>query len=202
MSVDTREKFVELSSSVGTNRIHKKWTCAVVTLAPHPRAGVHGLTEHEVKDYMAQVRRLFDEGDAIPISDTGLISTQENVIRRPMLNHIAAFSNAVARVYLLVQKTSTDKGWGYFSIVQDLTTDPPVDYFADLNDKEIKFQGATCYKCHSSRNSSAIWPGRRHPCERPAAAAAIYADIIANKFRLAAVISDQRLRRTMESRSR
>jgi hypothetical protein len=106
-----------------------------------------------------QVRRLFDEGAAIPISDTGLVSTQEDVIRRPMLNHISAFSNSVARVYLLVQKTSTDKGWGYFSIVQDLTTEPPLDYFADLNGKEVKFEGATCYKCHSS-GPLAIHPAR------------------------------------------
>ncbi len=159
LSKFTTEEFVALSSTVGTNRIHKHWTSAVVTLPPHARPGVHGLTEEEVKDYMIQVRRLFDEGSAIPISDTGLISTQEDVIRRPMLNHIAAFSNSVARVYLLVQKTSTDKGWGYFSIVQDLTVDPPLDYFADLNGKGVKFEGATCYKCHSS-GPLAIHPAR------------------------------------------
>ena len=172
LSKFTTEQFVALSSSVGTNRIHKKWTCAVVTLPPHPRAGVHGLTEQEVKDYMAQVRRLFDQGAAIPISDAGLISTQENVIRRPMLNHVSAFSNAVARVYLLVQKTSTDEGWGYFSIVQDLTVEPPLDYFADLNGKEIKFEGATCYKCHSS-GPLAIHPTRADLVSDPPLAAAI-----------------------------
>ena len=41
-----------------------------------------------------------------------------------MLNHIAGFSNSVARVYLLVQKTSKDDAWSYFSIVQDLTVTP------------------------------------------------------------------------------
>jgi hypothetical protein len=172
LSKFTTEKFVALSSTVGTNRIHKKWTWPVVTLPPHPRAGVHGLTEQEVKDYMAQVRRLFDKGAANPVSDTGLISTQENVIRRPMLNHISAFSNSVARVYLLVQKTSTDEGWGYFSIVEDLTTDPPVDYFADLNGKEIKFEGANCYKCHSS-GPLAIHPARADLVNDPPLAAAI-----------------------------
>ncbi len=172
LSKFTTAEFVELSSTVGTNRIHKHWTSAVVTLPPHPRAGVHGLTEPEVKDYMAQARRLFDEGAANPISDAGLISTQENVIRRPMLNHISAFSNSVARVYLLVQKTSTDQGWGYFSIVQDLTTDPPEDYFADLNGKGIKFEGATCYKCHSS-GPLAIHPTRADLVNDPPLAAAI-----------------------------
>jgi hypothetical protein len=176
LSKFTTEKFVELSSSVGTNRIHKKWTSPVVTLPPHPRNGVHGLTEQEVKCYMAQVRRLFDEGKANPVSDAGLISTQENVIRRPMLNHVSAFSNSVARVYLLVQKTSTDEDWGYFSIVQDLTTDPPVDYFADLNGKEIKFEGANCYKCHSS-GPLAIHPARGDLVSDPPLAAAISAHI-------------------------
>jgi len=159
LSYFSTEDFVRLSSSVGTNRIHKKWTNAVVTLPPHARADVLGLTEQEVKDYMEQVRSLFKEGKAIPISDAGLISTQEDVIRKPMLNHISAFSNSVARVYLLVQKTATDKDWGYFSIVQDFTTEPPTDYFADLNGKGVKFEGTNCYKCHSS-GPLAIHPAR------------------------------------------
>jgi len=172
LSKFTTEKFNALSSTVGTNRIHKVWTNPVVTLPAHPRANVHGLTETEVKDYMQMVRRLFQEGAAIPISDTGLISTQEDVIRRPMLNHISAFSNAVARVYLLVQKTSTDDGWGYFSIVQDMTMDPPLDYFADLNGKAVKFEGKSCYKCHSS-GPLAIHPARGDLVNDPLLAAAI-----------------------------
>jgi hypothetical protein len=129
LSTFSTEEFVRLSSTVGTNRIRKQWTSPVVTLPPHPRTNVHGLALDEVKTYMTQVRQLFNEGKANPMSDVGLVSTQEDVIRKPMLNHIAAFSNAVARVYLLVQKTSTDKDWAYFSIVQDLTVDPPLDYF-------------------------------------------------------------------------
>ncbi len=172
LSKFSTEEFTKLSSSVGTNRIHKKWTSAVVTLPPHPRSPVNGLTDAEIRDYMNQVRRMFDEGKAVPISDTGLISTQENVIRRPMLNHIAAFSNSVARVYLLVQKTSTDDGWGYFSIVEDLTVDPPQDYFADLNGKEPHFVGHDCYKCHSS-GPLAIHPARADLCSDPQLAAAI-----------------------------
>jgi len=108
---------------------------------------------------MAQTRELFREGKANPLSDVGLVSTQEDVIRRPMPNHITAFSNEVARAFLLVQKTSTDNGWGYYAIVQDLTVDPPLDYFADLNGKEIKFEGHDCYKCHSS-GPLAIHPAR------------------------------------------
>jgi hypothetical protein len=153
------DEFIRLSSSVGTNRIRKEWTKAVVDLPQHPRADVHGLTVAEVKGYMNQARDLFKEGKANPLSDVGLVSTQEDVIRRPMLNHISAFSNEVARVFLLVQKTSTDKNWGYFSIVQDMTVDPPLDYFADLNGPEVKFEGHECYKCHSS-GPLAIHPAR------------------------------------------
>lgn len=159
LSKFTTEEFVRLSSSVGTNRINKQWTSPVVSLPPHARAGARGLTHAEVKDYMVQARRMFNDGQAVPVSDTGLISTQEDVIRRPMLNHISAFSNEVARVYLLVQKTSTDKSWGYFSIVQDLTLDPPLDYFADMNGKEVRFEALSCYKCHSS-GPLAIHPAR------------------------------------------
>jgi hypothetical protein len=159
LSKFSREEFLRLSSSVGTNRIGKRWTSPVVTLPPHARANVSGLTLDEVKSYMRQARELFREGKANPLSDVGLVSTQEDVIRRPMLNHIAAFSNEVARTYLLVQKTSTDKDWGYFSIVQDLTVNPPLDYFADMNGKEIKFEGHECYKCHSS-GPLAIHPAR------------------------------------------
>ena len=159
LSKFTTEEFNTLSSTVGTQRIHKKWTSPVVTLPPHARAGVHGLTEQEVKDYMVQVRGLFQDGKSVPISDVGLISTQEDVVRRPMLNHIAAFSNAVARVYLLVQMTSTDKSWSYFSIVQDLTVEPPLDYFGDLNKGTPRFEALSCYKCHSS-GPLAIHPAR------------------------------------------
>jgi hypothetical protein len=171
LSYFTTEQFNTLSSSVGTNRIHKKWTSPVLSLPPHPRAGVKGLTEPEVKEYMAEIRRRFKDGEANPISDVGLISTQEDVIRKPMLNHIAAFSNDVARVYLLVQKQSNEKDWGYFSIVQDLTLDPPLDYFADVT-HEIKFQGASCYKCHSS-GPLAIHPAREDLVSDPKLAAAL-----------------------------
>jgi hypothetical protein len=175
LSKFSTEEFVRLSSSVGTNRIRKEWTSPCVALPAHARKDVHGLTLAEVKEYMAQVRSLFSDGKAVPMSDTGLISTQEDVIRRPMLNHISAFSNEVARVYLLVQKTSEGKGWGYFSIVEDLTVDPPVDYFADLNGKdgkEIKFEGKECYKCHSS-GPLAIHPAREDLVMDGALAAAI-----------------------------
>jgi hypothetical protein len=168
----SREEFLRLSSSVGTNRIGKRWTSPVVTLPPHARANVSGLTLEEVKSYMRQARELFRDGKANPLSDVGLVSTQEDVIRRPMLNHIAAFSNKVVRAYLLVQKTSTDKDWGYFSIVQDLTANPPLDYFADMNGKEVKFEGHECYKCHSS-GPLAIHPAREDLVMDAALAAAI-----------------------------
>ena len=155
----TRNRFIELSSTVGSNRIHKKWTSPVVTLPPHPRADARGLTDDEVKAYMTEARRRFDEGTAVPVSDAGLISTQEDVIRQPMLNHIAAFSNSVVRVYLLVQKTAQDKGWSYFSIVQDLTTTPVLDHYAELGKTGPRFEGTSCYKCHSS-GPLAIHPAR------------------------------------------
>ena len=125
-----REKFEAAMATVGAEKIHRPWTNAVVPLPPHPRAEVKGLTHDEAKAYMMEAKRRFDAGEAVPLSDVGLISTQEDVIRKPMLNHIAAFSNEVARVYLLVQKTYSDNGWSYFSIVQDLTVSPPIDYFA------------------------------------------------------------------------
>ncbi len=150
LSTFTYEKFAETSATVGAEKIRRKWSSPVTTLPPHARANVHGLTEAEVQSYMLEVRHLFDRGESIPVSDVGLISTQEDVIRRPMYNHIAAFSNSVARVYLLVQKTSTDKGWSYYSIVQDLTVEPPLDYFAEVKSSAVKFEGISCYKCHSS----------------------------------------------------
>ena len=150
LSKFTWEEFNEVSSSVGPEKIHKKWTSAVTALPPHARKDVKGLTEQEVKEYMLQVRRLFDQGAANPVSDVGLISTQEDVIRKPMYNHVAAFSNATANVYLLVQKSAGSTGWGYFSIVQDRTTEPPTDYFAEIQKADVKFEGTSCYKCHSS----------------------------------------------------
>ena len=155
----TREKFAAAMATVGPEKIHKSWTSPVVALPPHPRSDAHGLTLEEVKTYMTAARERFALGEAIPLSDVGLISTQEDVIRQPMLNHIAAFSNSVARVYLLVQKTASDKNWSYFSIVQDLTVSPILDYFAELKKTGPKFEGTSCYKCHSS-GPLAIHPAR------------------------------------------
>lgn len=156
----TRDQFIAQSSSVGTNRIGKAWTRPVLPLPPHPRPGAKGLTEAEVKEYMLAVRERFERSEAVPASDVGLVSTQEDVVRRPMLNHIAAFSNDVARVYLLVQKTSTDKGWSYYSIVQDVSVTPAVDYFAEAKKSGPKLEARSCYKCHAS-GPLAIHPARK-----------------------------------------
>lgn len=155
----TREKFIAESSTIGAEKINKPWTSPVVTLPPHERAGAHGLTEDEIKDYMRLAKAMFDRGEAIPVSDTGLISTQEDVIREPMLNHIAAFENAAARVYLLVQRTASGKDWGYFSIVQDMTVDPPIDYFSQIHPDRVQFEATSCFKCHTS-GPLAIHPAR------------------------------------------
>lgn len=155
----TREKFIEQSSTIGPERIGKAWTTPVVQLQAPARTELHGLTEDEIESTMLEAKELFDAGQAIPMSDVGLISTQEDVVRRPMLNHIAAFENSAVRAYLLVQKTSTDDGWGYFSIVQDMTLDPPRDYYAQVFDDNVRFEGTSCYKCHSS-GPLAIHPAR------------------------------------------
>ena len=168
----TREKFEAAMATIGPERIHKPWTNPVVTLPPHPRADVKGLTHDEVKAYMMAVKGMFERGEAVPTSEVGLISTQEDVIRRPMLNHIAAFSNATVRAYLLVQKTASDKSWAYFSIVQDLTVSPVLDYFAEVKKTGPKFEGTSCYKCHSS-GPLAIHPAREDLVLDPKLAAAI-----------------------------
>jgi len=155
----TKEKFAEMMRTVGEEKIDKQWTSPVVKLPAHPRADAKQLTEDEVKQYMRDVQRLFDTGKAIPVSDTGLISTQEDVIRKPMLNHISAFENETVRVFLLVQRTSSDEHWGYYSILQDLTVEPALDYYAHITDTEVKFEGTSCYKCHSS-GPLAIHPAR------------------------------------------
>jgi hypothetical protein len=168
----TTAEFEKESGTVGLDRIRRPWTSPVTTLPPPPRTDVKGLTLDEVRGYMFQVRQIFDEGKSVPISDVGLISTQEDVIRRPMYNHIAAFSNSVVRAYLLVQRTAKEKSWGYFSIVQDLTVNPPVDYFAEVKRTEIQFEGISCYKCHSS-GPLAIHPARGDLVSDPKLAAAI-----------------------------
>jgi len=155
----TRDKFVAEMATVGAEKINKPWTSPVVTLPPHARADAQGLTEEEVKDYMRLAKAMFDRGEAIPVSDAGLISTQEDVIREPMLNHIAAFENAAARVYLLVQRTASGKDWSYFSIVQDMTVDPPIDYFSQIHPDRVQFEATSCFKCHSS-GPLAIHPAR------------------------------------------
>ncbi len=171
LSKFTREEFLRVSASVGAPKINKQWTTAIIPLPPHPRPDVHGLNEPEVKAYMLKVRDLFETGAAVVVSDVGLISTQEDVIRRPMFNHIAAFSNAVAHVYLLVQKPLEAETWGTFSIVQDRTTEPPTDYFAEIKNDEVKLEAVSCFKCHSN-GPLAIHPAREDLINDPALMAA------------------------------
>ena len=155
----TRAQFLEMAGTIGRHRIGRPWTQPVLPLAePQAREG-QALTPTEVRDYMLEARRRFDAGESVPVSDIGLISTQEDVIRQPMLNHIAAFSNSVARVYLLVQRTATDRSWSYYSIVQDVTQRPAIDHFAELTRTGPKFEGTSCYKCHAS-GPLAIHPNR------------------------------------------
>ncbi len=156
----TTDKFVEAMETVGKEKIRKEWQSPVKALPVLPQSKQSGLTLDEVKSYMLQAKQLFDQGKAIPVSDVGLISTQEDVIRQPMLNHISAFENAAVRVYLLVQKTASDEEWSYFSIVQDMTLQPPLDYYGHIQPEEVKLEGTSCYKCHSS-GPLAIHPARQ-----------------------------------------
>ncbi len=171
LSAFTREEFVRVSASVGAGKINKTWTTAIPALPPHGREQVHGLNEQEVKNYMLQARDLFENGKAVPISDVGLISTQEDVIRRPMFNHVSAFSNEVAHVYLLVQKPVEAATWGTFSIVQDRTTDPPLNYFAEIKNEKVKLEAVSCYKCHAN-GPLAIHPAREDLIDDPSLLAA------------------------------
>ena len=150
LSAFTREDFLNASATVGKEKIGKKWTVAVTPLAPRDARKAGALTEAEVIAYMRRARQLFEVGAAVPVSDAGLISTQEDVIRTPMLNHVSAFSDESALVYLLVQRTVKSEHWGYFSIVQDRATEPPLNYFAELHGGEVKFEAVSCYKCHAS----------------------------------------------------
>lgn len=50
----TREKFAAAMATVGPEKIQRPWTHPVVTLPPHPRTDVKGLTEAEVKAYMTE----------------------------------------------------------------------------------------------------------------------------------------------------
>ena len=151
LSKYTRREFEVESATVGRDKIGKKWTTAITPLPPPPpdRAG-RPLDEDGVRRYMLQIRDLFDRGDAVAVSDVGLISTQEDIIRTPMYNHVAAFSNSAVHAYLLVQRDAGVRDWGTFAIVQDRSADPPLDYFAEIKGSHVKFEGTACYKCHSS----------------------------------------------------
>ena len=148
----TRREFEVESATVGAGKIGKAWTKAVTPLPGDlARAeATRGLTEAEVGRVMLRMRDLFDQGKAVPVSDVGLISTQEDVVRKPMFNHIAAFAGSATDAYLLVQRIAGTPIWGYFAIVQDNATEPPTAYFAEIMGDRVKFEGASCFKCHSS----------------------------------------------------
>lgn len=155
----SHEKFVTMMQTVGKEKLARTGRSAIVKLRELERPATGPLSHQEIRTYMQLAREVFDKGESLPVSDVGLISTQEDVIRQPMLNHIAAFENTQVRVYLLVQRTATDRDWSYFAIVQDMLQDPPMDYFGALEENETVFYGQNCYKCHSS-GPLAIHPNR------------------------------------------
>jgi hypothetical protein len=63
--------------------------------------------------------------------------------RRPPNASMIGSLPSGCNTYLLVQKTSTDEGWAYFSIVQDMTVDPPLDYYAQVFDDGVRFEGTS-----------------------------------------------------------
>lgn len=121
---------------------------------------------------MLEARRLFDAGEAIPVSDVGSVSTEDGPVRRPTFNHVSVFANDVATVYLLVQRESGDRHWHSFSIVQDKTTDPPSDHYGRIEGTRIIAKGGRCYRCHSS-GPLAIHPARPDLVSDPRLAEAI-----------------------------
>lgn len=155
----TRQNFEAESGTVGRDRIGKGWTDPIVPLPPRPAGAKGPLAEPEVRALARGMREAFDRGGAIAVSDVGLISTQEDIVRKPMFNHVAAFAGPSIHAYLLVQKMAGDKNWGYFAIVQDQQTDPPTDFYAEIFDDRVKFEGTYCYRCHSS-GPLAIHPAR------------------------------------------
>jgi hypothetical protein len=176
LSLMTAESFAVSSGLVGPAKIRRPWTEPVKALQPHPRTGVQGLTRDEVRSYMLEVRRLFDAGEAVPISDVGSISTEDGPVRKPMFNHVAVFANDVANVYLLVQREAGDRQWHSFSIVQDKTVQPPADHYGRIEGDRIIFKGARCYRCHAS-GPLAIHPARPDLVSDPRLAEAINAHI-------------------------
>lgn len=177
----TRREFEAYSATVGPGKIRRPWTAAVTPLPPRPGGGDRPLTRPEVAAVMLQLRDRFDAGAAAPVSDVGLISTHEDVNRKPMYNHVAAFGNAAVDAYLLVQSLAGDNHWGYFALVQDRAVDPPAAYFAEIKGRDVQFEGKSCFKCHSS-GPLAVHPARadlvsdvpllrainRHIAEQPA----------------------------------
>ena len=69
----TRDKFVEMVSTVGKHKIGRPWKSPVTKLPPHSSPATKGMTEAEVKRYMHLAKELFDQGKAVPVSDVGLI---------------------------------------------------------------------------------------------------------------------------------
>lgn len=168
----THAQFVAAIEPIGHETFHKAWTTPVVPLPLLSHPHETGLDHEQVMAYMREARGLFEAGQASSVSDVGLISSQEDVVRQPMLNTIAAFSNREVRAYILVQKMRSSSEWAYFSIVQDLTVRPARDYYARLKETGPKFLGRSCYACHAS-GPLAIRPARPDLVSDPQLAAAI-----------------------------
>ncbi len=139
------EKFEWETATVGAEKIHKPWKSPVVALLPHPRADARGLTPDEAKDLHGAGEADVQRGEAVPVSDVGLISTQEDVIRRPDAQpHAAVLQCGGPGLFLLVQRTVTDKDWALLLHRAGSDRRAALDYFAEVKPSGPKFEGTSC----------------------------------------------------------
>src|SRR5260221_1757919 len=109
------------------------------------------------EEVLAEVRRI----DYSPVT---LLSgphveciTYEGTLKlaEPTLHSVQEFTNRVIDIWVLREKTYTEKAWRTYALAQDKTVEPNVARYYQLRFDDsgmlvVRTRGATCYDCHAS----------------------------------------------------
>lgn len=114
-----------------------------------------------------------------------MVSIQSSLkVLAPVLNSIAAFSNAQTDLWILRQRNMSGDGyWRTYGIAQDKSVSPNTAIFFELTRDGIRFTGTSggvsCYECHAS-GPRAIRPLRPDLVNTPSTATAFNERIATN----------------------
>jgi hypothetical protein len=109
------------------------------------------------EEVLAEVRRIDYSPVALLSGPHVECITYEGTLKfeEPTLHSVQVFTNRFLDIWVLREKTYTEKAWRTYALAQDKTVEPNVARYYQLRFDDsgmlvVRTRGATCYECHAS----------------------------------------------------